>query len=183
MSECTVLTLKNKLENEEIFLLDVREPVEFAAGRIADAKLIPLGEVANRHSEIDESKPIYVICRSGNRSGKAQQQLRGLGYENVINVKGGFNAWQNQGFDFEQDSVAPWDLERQVRFTAGSLVLFGFLLSVLVNRYFIAISVFVGAGLVFSALTNTCGMGMLLAKMPWNRRNNTVHCEVNDNAA
>ncbi len=170
MSECTVLTLNTKLGNEDINLVDVREPVEFAAGRIDGAKLIPLGELEKRHKEIDHSKPIYVICRTGNRSGKAQQKLSELGFENVINVQGGFKAWQNEGFDFERDVKAPWDLERQVRFVAGSFVLIGFLLSIFVHPYLIAISAFIGAGLVFSALTNTCTMGMILAKMPWNRR-------------
>ncbi len=170
MSECTVLTLNTKLGNDDIHLVDVREPVEFAAGRIDGAKLIPLGELEKRHKELDQTKPIYVICRTGNRSGKAQQKLSELGFENVINVQGGFKAWQNEGLDFERDAKAPWDLERQVRFVAGSLVLIGFLLSIFVHSYLIGISAFIGAGLVFSALTNTCTMGMILSKMPWNRR-------------
>ncbi|MCB1025089.1 MAG: rhodanese-like domain-containing protein [Acidobacteria bacterium] len=169
MSECTVLTLNEKLGSEEIHLVDVREHVENAAGRIEGAKLMPLGEIEKRHSELDHHKPIYVFCRSGNRSAQAQKKLHDLGFDNVVNVKGGFNAWKNEGLPYEQNETAPWDLERQVRFVAGMLILTGFVLSLLVHRYLIGISVFIGAGLTFSALTNTCTMGMILAKMPWNK--------------
>ncbi|NNE97913.1 MAG: rhodanese-like domain-containing protein [Pyrinomonadaceae bacterium] len=175
MSECTVLTLSEKLEKEDLHLVDVREYSEFAGGRVEGAKLLPLGEVERRHKEIDHSKPIYVMCRSGNRSAKAQKKLHDLGFENVFNVKGGFNAWKEEGLPFEKDEKAPWDLERQVRFVAGLFILTGFLLSLIVHPYLIGISVFIGAGLVFSAATNTCTMGMILSKMPWNRA--PVACE------
>ena len=118
-------------------------------GGLLEQKLLPLGEIETRHAEIDRSKPIYVMCRSGNRSAQAQQKLKGLGFENVVNVKGGFNAWKNENLPFEQDEKAPWDLERQVRFVAGLFVLIGFALSLFVHQYLIGVSVFIGAGLVF----------------------------------
>ncbi|MCW5961215.1 MAG: rhodanese-like domain-containing protein [Pyrinomonadaceae bacterium] len=180
MSECTVLTLNEKLENDDINLLDVREPAEFAGGRIPGAKLLPLGELEKRQSEIDHSKPIYVMCRSGNRSAQAQQKLKKLGFTNVINVSGGFEAWKKHDLPFDRDENAPWAIERQVRFVAGLLVLTGFALSFL-NPYFILISAFVGAGLAFSAVTDTCTMGMILLKMPWNKR--AIVCETNKLAA
>jgi rhodanese-related sulfurtransferase len=170
MSECTVLTLNEKLGNEELHLVDVREHAEFAGGRIDGAKLIPLGEIEKRHSEIDHSKPIYVMCRTGNRSAQAQAKLKSLGFENVVNVAGGFEAWKKEDLPFEMDENAPWDLERQVRFVAGVLILTGYILSLVIHPYLIGVSVFIGLGLTFSALTNTCTMGMILAKMPWNRR-------------
>jgi rhodanese-related sulfurtransferase len=176
MSECTVLTLNEKLENEELHLVDVREYAEFAGGRIEGAKLLPLGELEKRHTELDHSKPIYVMCRTGNRSGQAQQKLKNLGFKNVINVSGGFEAWKKEDLPFEKDENAPWALERQVRFVAGMLVLIGFLLS-FIHPYFIGISVFIGAGLTFSAVTDTCTMGMILAKMPWNKMPQTCETE------
>lgn len=175
MSECTVLTLNEKLGNEDMHLVDVREYAEFAGGRIEGAKLLPLGELEKRHTELDHSKPIYVMCRTGNRSGQAQRKLKSLGFENVVNVAGGFEAWKKEDLPFQKDEKAPWALERQVRFVAGMLVLIGFALSVLVHPYFIGISVFVGAGLTFSAVTDTCTMGLILAKMPWNKMPQT--CE------
>lgn len=178
MSECTVLTLNEKLRNGDATLVDVREYAEFAGGRVEGAKLLPLGELEKRHTELDHSKPVYVMCRTGNRSGQAQKKLKNLGFENVINVAGGFEAWKKEDLPFERDEKAPWALERQVRFVAGSLVLLGFLLSLFVHPYLIGISVFVGAGLTFSAITDTCTMGMILAKMPWNRMPQTCETEV-----
>lgn len=170
MSECTVLTLNEKLENEDIHLLDVREHAEFAGGRVSGAKLFPLGEIERRNAELDHMKPIYVMCRTGNRSAQAQKKLQSLGFTNVINVSGGFEAWKKEKLPFEKDENAPWALERQVRFVAGLLVLTGVLLGVFVHPYFIGLSGFVGAGLIFAAVTDTCMMGMLLLKMPWNKR-------------
>ncbi len=169
MSECTVFTLDEKLKTENVQLVDVREYAEFAGGRIEKAKLLPLDEIEKRNAELDYAKPIYVMCRTGNRSSRAQKKLRDLGFENVVNVAGGFEAWKKAGLPFERDEKVPWALERQVRFTAGTIVLAGFLLNIFVHPYFIGLSVFVGAGLVFAAITDTCALGMMLLKMPWNR--------------
>lgn len=169
MSECTVLSLNEKLGNEDLNLVDVREYAEFAGGRVSGAKLIPLGELEKRYTELDQATPIYVMCRTGNRSSQAQRKLKTLGFPNVINVAGGFEAWKKQHLPFERDEKAPWALERQVRFVAGLLVLTGVLLSIFIHYYFIALAGFIGAGLVFAAVTDTCTMGMILLKMPWNR--------------
>ena len=170
MSECTVLTLNEKLGKEDFHLIDVREYAEFAGGRITGAKLLPLGELEKRHAELDHTKPIYVMCRTGRRSGEAQKKLKSLGFTNVVNVAGGFEAWKKEDLPFERDENAPWSLERQVRFTAGLLVLLGVFLAFAVHPYLIAIAAFVGAGLTFAGATDWCGMATLLAKMPWNRR-------------
>ncbi|MEZ5427010.1 MAG: rhodanese-like domain-containing protein [Pyrinomonadaceae bacterium] len=170
MSECTVLTLNEKLSSEDLHLVDVREFAEYSGGRVAGAKLLPLGEIEKRNEELDHKKPIYVMCRTGNRSAQAQKKLKSLGFENVINVAGGFEAWKKEDLPFERDENAPWALERQVRFVAGLLVLTGVLLSAFVHPYFIWFSGLIGAGLVFAAATDTCAMGMVLLKMPWNRR-------------
>lgn len=177
MSECTVLGLKEQLGKPGRTLVDVREFPEFSAGRVPGARLIPLGEIEKRHQEIDHEHTVYVICRSGKRGADAQKRLKALGFPNVVNVAGGTNAWAAQNLPIEKDERAVWDLERQVRFTAGIFVFTGVMLSIFVHPYFIGLSGFVGAGLIFSALTNTCGMGMLLAKMPWNK--NTAECAVN----
>lgn len=174
MSECTVLTLNEKLCNEDLHLVDVREYAEYAGGRVAGAKLLPLGDLENRHAELDHTKPIYVMCRTGRRSGEAQRKLKSLGFTNVINVVGGFEAWKKESLPFERDEKAPWALERQVRFVAGLLVLTGVVLSIFVHPYFVGLAGFVGAGLTFAGATDWCGMGLLLAKMPWNQRQSAV---------
>lgn len=178
MSECTVIALNDKLDSGDIELVDVREYGEYAAGRVEGARLLPLGELEKRHTELDHTKPVYVMCRTGNRSARAQQRLREMGFTNVVNVSGGFEAWKREGLPYEKNAKAPWDIERQVRLVAGSLVLLGFALSLLVHPYLIGISVFIGAGLVFSAVTDTCTMGMILLKMPWNRSNQSCETEV-----
>jgi rhodanese-related sulfurtransferase len=170
MIECTVLTLNEKLANEDLHLVDVREYAESAGGRVSGAKLLPLGELEKRQTELDHTKPVYVMCRTGRRSGEAQKKLKALGFTNVINVAGGFEAWKKENLPFERDENAPWSLERQVRFVAGLLVLTGVLLSIFVHPYFIGLSGFVGAGLTFAGATDWCGMGLLLAKMPWNKQ-------------
>jgi rhodanese-related sulfurtransferase len=170
MSECSVLELSKRLGSEGAILIDVREPVEFAGSRIAGANLVPLGEIESRNGELDREKNVYLVCRSGRRSGEAQRKLFALGFANVINVSGGIDAWKRSGLAVERDELAPWSIERQVRFTAGLLVLIGVLLSVFVHPYFIVLSGSVGFGLAFTATIDWCGMGMLIAKMPWNKR-------------
>lgn len=178
MSECTVLTLSEKLQTEDLNLVDVREYAEYAGGRVEGARLLPLGDLEQRHTELDHTKPVYVMCRTGNRSGQAQKKLRDLGFTNVVNVAGGFEAWKKEDLPIERTEKAPWDLERQVRFVAGLFVLTGFLLSVFVHPYLIGIAAFIGAGLVFSAATNTCTMGLIISKMPWNRPKSLKNLEV-----
>lgn len=170
MNECTVMTLNEKLKTENAQFIDVRERTEFAGGRVAQAKAFPLGELEKRTAGLDRTKPIYVICRMGRRSSEAQKNLNALGFSNVINVKGGFEAWKKEGLPFERDENAPWALERQVRLTAGLLVFVGVLASFLIHPYFIWLAGFIGAGLIFAAVTDTCAMGMILAKMPWNKQ-------------
>lgn len=186
MSECTVLTLNEKLKAGDAQLIDVRDYSEFAGGRVAAAKLIPLDELEKRSQEIDRTRPIYLMCRTGKRSAQAQQRLKRLGFIDVVNVTGGLEAWKKANLPVERNENAPWSLERQVRFAAGSLVLLGVLASVLVHPYFVWLAGLVGAGLVFAAVTDTCAMGMLLAKMPWNKpvaKGCACGCKANGNDA
>lgn len=172
--ECDVNELNNHLQNGGQNLIDVREYAEFSAGRVKGAKLIPLGDIEKRFTEIDGGKTIYLMCRSGKRSAEAQKRLLALGFSDVRNVRGGFESWRSAGFDFEKDTESVWSLDRQVRFTAGLLVVLGMILSWLLHPYFIGLSAFVGLGLIFSAVTDTCTMGLILLKMPWNQVNRAV---------
>ena len=149
-------------------LVDVREHPEFAAGRIAGARLLPLGELERRAAELDRAAPVVCVCRSGKRAAQAAEKLVTLGFTRVHQLDGGLLAWEQAGLPVEKDAHAPWALERQVRFAAGLLVLAGLGLS-LIWPVAVALSWFVSAGLVFAAVTDWCGMGLLLAKMPWNR--------------
>ncbi len=167
--ECGVLELRSVLDaGGRCSLIDVREYPEYAAGRIREARLIRLGEIELRSGEISRDAPVYLICRSGRRAAIAQEKLQALGFKEVYNVRGGMLDWEASRFSVVRDERAPWSLERQVRLVAGSLVFVSVLLSVTVSEYFLWIAGFIGAGLTFAALTDTCAMGMLLARMPWN---------------
>jgi rhodanese-related sulfurtransferase len=159
---------KRLLADEDLQLVDVREAAEFAGGRIGCARLLPLGELAERASGLDRDKPVVCICRSGQRSAQAARSLVGLGFRQVSQLQGGLLAWEQAGLPLERDEHAPWALERQVRLAAGLLVLTGLGLS-LVWPPAVALSWFVGGGLVFAAVTDWCGMALLLAKLPWNQ--------------
>ena len=177
MNECTVLTLNEKLNAGNAQLIDVREYAEFAGGHVAGAESFPLGELKKRNAELVRAKPLYVMCRTGQRSAEAQKKLKALGFADVTSVAGGFAAWKKENLPFVRDENAPWALERQVRCAAGLLVITGVLLGTFVHPYFVWLAGFVGAGLVFAAVTDTCAMGMLLAKMPWNKQA-AVSCEM-----
>ena len=98
-----------------------------------------------------------------------------LGFTNVTQLTGGVMAWEQAGLPLEKEAHAPWSLERQVRLVAGLLTLLGLVLS-LVWPAAIVLAWFVPLGLVFAAVTDSCMMGMLLAKLPWNRRNSAPAC-------
>lgn len=155
----------------KIDLIDVRTPAEFRELHIAQARNVPLDRldpaavVQARNG--DKDKPLYFICRSGSRGRQACEKLLTTGFSNVINVEGGTMACVEAGLPVVRGKKAI-SLERQVRIAAGSLVLLGAGLS-FVHPAFIGLSAFVGAGLVFAGITDTCGMGMILARMPWNQ--------------
>lgn len=157
---------------QNVELIDVRTPVEFREVHVTFARNVPLdqfnaAQIAGGRMGADQ--PLYVICRSGSRANQACEKLVAAGSANVVNVEGGTQAWDQAGLPVVrgQKAIA---LERQVRIAAGSLVLTGALLGYFAHPYWIALSAFVGAGLVFSGVTDTCGMGLVLSRMPWNHR-------------
>ena len=163
-------------------VIDVREVSEYETERVAGALLMPLSSFDRHAGTIELHRPVYLLCRSGNRAGKAAERLQKLGAANVCVVEGGLQAWVAAGHPVERDGGRVWSLERQVRFAAGLLVSTGALLAWLVHPGFIALAGVIGAGLVFAAVTDTCGMAMILARMPWNQRggkNGNVACSGN----
>jgi Flp pilus assembly protein TadB len=116
----------------------------------------------------DSSQPVYLLCASGQRAAKASEQLQGDLDNQLVIVEGGMNALKELGIDLAKGSGNIISLERQVRIAAGSLVVLGVILGFAVNPGFYGLSAFVGAGLVFAGVTDSCGMGMVLARMPWN---------------
>ncbi|MGI9243846.1 MAG: rhodanese-like domain-containing protein [Verrucomicrobiales bacterium] len=152
-------------------LLDVRTPAEFGEVHIKGARLEPLeGLDAERLATEFGDRTVHVICRSGNRAKQAMHKLEAAGFGGSVLLEGGMNAWVAADLPVERGRKV-MSLERQVRIAAGALVVLGAVLGwVLEIPALHAISAFVGAGLMFAGLTDSCAMGMLIAKMPWNQR-------------
>ncbi|MCC9607099.1 rhodanese-like domain-containing protein [Blastopirellula sp. JC732] len=157
---------------QPIELIDVRTPAEYREVHASSARNTPLESLdvngVLKARRLEATQPLYVICRSGKRADQACRKFVAAGYENVVNVEGGTVAWEAAKLPVVRGKKA-MALERQVRIAAGSLVLLGAVLGLTVHPYFIGISAFVGAGLIFAGVTDTCGMAMMLARMPWNQ--------------
>jgi len=120
-------------------------------------------------------QPLYLLCASGQRATRAAEQLQADLDCPLVVVEGGIGALNSAGVTIQQGDGTVMSLERQVRIAAGSLVVIGVALGTLVNPGFYGLAAFVGAGLVFAGVTDTCGMGMMLARMPWNNRTAKKH--------
>ncbi len=159
-------------EGRKIELIDVRTPVEFREVHLEIARNVPLDqldpEVLMQARKGSATEPLYVICKMGGRGQQACERFIKAGFTAVVNVEGGTTACIEAGLPVVRGKKA-MSLERQVRIAAGSLVLLGFGGWYAGYPAFLALSAFVGAGLVFAGITDTCGMGMLLARMPWNQ--------------
>jgi rhodanese-related sulfurtransferase len=154
-------------------LLDVRTAAEFETAHIPGSYNVPLDLLREHRDEISNTAQAdgvdewVLVCRSGQRATQAEEALRQHGLPNVHILMGGIVDWEAKGFKVNR-GAAKWDLERQVRLVAGSIVLTSILGSIAApNLKWLAGAI--GGGLTFAALSNTCAMGMLLSKLPYNR--------------
>ena len=155
-------------------LVDVRTPAEVRNDALSTIIAMPLDQLdastlkAQIERDYPNSKQVFMLCQSGKRAEIAANQLAGQLTQDIVIVEGGMNAIRKaQGND--APSTSGMSIERQVRFTAGSLIVAGVLIGSLLHPAGFLLSGFVGAGLIFSAVTDTCAMGLLIAKAPWNR--------------
>ncbi len=164
-----VKTAKQWLSHNEAILIDVREPGEYAAMHIAGAKLIPLGTI--KHDKLPElgNKKLIIHCQIGRRGGVACEKLVLSNPSlDVYNLDGGITAWEKAGFDVEKSGGTFISIDRQVQITIGSGVLLGLTLGYFIHPAFLLLSAFFGAGLLFAGITGSCGLAILMGKMPWN---------------
>ncbi len=150
-------------------LVDVREGSEVDALRVEGALNLPLSRLDALAGRLDCNRPVFLLCRSGGRSAQAAEKLHSLGVKDIRVIGGGILAWEAAGKPVVRGESRVWGIERQVRFTAGTLVFTGVVLGAAVHPAGLLLSGFVGAGLVFSAVTDTCTMALVLARLPWNR--------------
>jgi rhodanese-related sulfurtransferase len=157
-------------EHPELRLLDVRTPGEYESVHIRGAYNVPLDTLGEHGPDIRAhvDEPVVLICQSGQRARKAEEALRGAGMPNLHVLDGGVNGWMAAGKPVQRGRKR-LSLERQVRIAAGALAATGGVLAVAVNPLFGLLSAFIGSGLVFAGVTDTCGMAMLLSRLPYNR--------------
>ncbi len=161
--------LKRRLEaGETLQIIDVRSPGEYASGHIPFAVNMPLEQVDSRLDDLREHTPVVLVCQSGRRAEMCAQQIKHH-RSDLLLLEGGTDAWLEQGLPIVQCSASRWSIERQVRLTAGLLILVGTVLSTVLATGWVYLAMFVGAGLTFAGLTNVCGMASLFGVMPWNR--------------
>lgn len=149
-------------------LIDVRTPAEFEEIHATPARNVPLDRLDPELFRTSKGETLYFICKSGSRGRQACEKLGACGVNGITNVAGGTEAWSSAGLPVVRGRKR-MSLERQVRIGAGLIVFTGAVLSLTVHPHFAGLSAFVGAGLVFAGVTDTCAMGMILARMPWNQ--------------
>lgn len=163
-------TLKSWLAAGDAVLVDVREPGMHAAERIAEARSVPLGTLDPARLPAAPGQRVVFHCEIGVASATAARRAMEAGRADVYNLAGGISAWKDAGLPVERDRNAPLPIIRQVQIVAGSLVVVGTVLGAAVSPWFLLLSGFVGAGLVFAGATGFCGMAAVLLKLPHNRR-------------
>ncbi len=166
----SALTIEDLKKSPSRFqLIDVRSPSEFAAGHIPGAANVPLEQVSQRVRDLKAGTPVLLVCKSGTRA-KMAGEILAPQFETVAVLEGGTDAWIRQGLPVVRSQSSTWSLERQVRLGAGVMILASLALALAVNMAWLGLTAFAGAGLAFAGATDICAMGILLSKLPWNRR-------------
>ena len=159
-------------EGKDVELIDVRTPNEYREIHVAYARNLPLDRLdpaaVMQARNGAQQEPLYLICRSGSRGQQAFEKFLAAGYARVVNVEGGTLGWVESGLPVVLGKKA-LSLDRQVRIAMGLMVLLGVVLGLLVHPAWIGLSAFVGAGMVYAGITDSCPMALLIARLPWNR--------------
>ncbi len=164
-------TLQQKLIDGRVQVIDVRSGIEWRTGHITGAKHLPLDELEG--GQIPASGPpgcvTVLVCQSGARAAKAQLLLKERGIEADV-LEGGMNAWVSAGLAQEQEEGRRGiSLMRQVQLIIGGINLMSLVLGLCHSSWWLAIPIFTSMGLLVAGISGTCGLALLLARMPWNR--------------
>ena len=160
-----------QLEDPAIRILDVRTGGEFENSHIPGSYNVPLDTLGEHVRDLaDVEHPVVLVCQSGGRASQAHQKLTEAGKATLHILEGGMTSWQAAGGDLTVGNTTRWAMDRQVRFVAGTFAIVAVVASIFVpGLEWIAAGV--GAGLAYSAVSNTCAMAAVLAKLPYNRTN------------
>lgn len=163
------------LGQPDVTLIDVREYFEHVSESIASARHRPLGSIIPEALQVRPGQRLIFYCRSGKRASEAAARCCGAGQPAFI-LAGGIEGWKAAGLPVERHAAAPrFDVMRQTQVTIGAIVLLGVAAGAFWSAWFLLLSAFMGAGLVLAGLSGTCGLALLLGRMPWNR---TTSCGV-----
>ena len=162
--------LRRRLDSGRDVVVDVRTPAEFETEHIAGSYNVPLDLLQEHTQDLVErlGGHVVLVCQSGSRAGTAQDRLAEAGFTSAQVLEGGLSAYVAAGGDVVRGG-SRWSMDRQVRLTAGSIALAGAVASQLGPPRLGLIPAAIGAGLSWSAVSDTCAMAAVLAKMPWNR--------------
>jgi rhodanese-related sulfurtransferase len=151
-------------------LLDVRSAAEYEGQHVAGSVHHPLDSLAPAQWAAQKGDlPLYIFCQSGGRAGRAASLLAKEGVACSV-VAGGLEAWLAAGLPVERGESKVLPLMRQVQIVIGLVAGTGAALAIWKHPLFGIIPLFMSAGLVFAGLTGYCGLALLMARMPWNRR-------------
>lgn len=152
----------------DLLILDVRTPAEFESAHIAGSYNVPLDTLKEHRDQVSAhlEQDVVLVCRSGARAQQADLALSAVDQKNLHILQGGITSWQATGQPIVEGAQR-WDLERQVRLVAGSIVLTSVLTSTVLPK-FKWVAAGIGGGLTFAAISNTCTMGEILMKLPYN---------------
>ncbi|WP_031554805.1 rhodanese family protein [Parvularcula oceani] len=168
-TKITAQDIARQAEAERFSLVDIREPDEFRREHAAGAICLPLSALRSGEAELPAGRPVLFMCRSGMRTQDNAALLGEAVRQDGFLLEGGLQAWKAAGLPTREDRSAPLEIMRQVQIAAGTLVLLGVALGLLLHPGFYGIPAFVGAGLTVAGVTGWCGMARLLGAMPWNR--------------
>ena len=155
------------VSGQQLQLIDVRSASEYGSGHVPGAVNIPMEQLEVRLADLTQRGEIVLICQGGKRASTCANWIHDR--RDVAVLEGGTTAWSKAGFPLTECTACRWSLERQIRFGAGVMVLVGALLALTISTNWLYLPLFIGSGLTFAGLTDICPMGMLLARMPWNR--------------
>jgi rhodanese-related sulfurtransferase len=157
-------------------IIDIRTHAEIDSESINNCIALPLQELSGAglskalDSSETEKQSVYLLCQSGRRADMAVSKLSDFKGPELVIIEGGLNALKEAGITIIKGSKNVISLERQVRIAAGALVLTSVITGLLIHPGLYGIAAFVGAGLMYAGISDNCGMALVLAQMPWNKR-------------
>lgn len=155
-------------EDPDLRILDVRTGGEFESVHIPGSYSVPLDTLREHVGDLaDVEHPVVLVCQSGGRATQAHETLLKAGKNTLHILEGGMNEWVAAGGDVVRSTSDRWAMDRQVRLAAGAMTLTAIVASVFVPKTK-WLGAAIAAGLVYSAVSNTCAMAGVLAKLPYN---------------